>query len=500
MNNFLIIALLCLFKSFCYSLTYKNISKNAHTKVLFDEGMLYYYAYSYSQAEHNFRMAIQFDNTCAPCYLALAMAKKQQAIELGKSFATSGLKEVQLAKNLLKKEQSFYYALAFALEKTFSENPTVNLNFLQKNLIEELKHIYNQYHNNHDWNSEALALLVDAIAYYPISDANNDNFHCSKKYEENLKREAIEYMQKSFYNRKYKIHPGILHTYIHMKETDLTDPHGMLAAKLLANFHNNYIAHYAHMPNHIYWRRGMYKDAIAANLNAIKFDENYFKKNGIGLSTYYYEYHYLHSQHFLTILGFLTNNLNLSLKNAREIKMLMDFNRMQDISDYRDIYLTLEHLLLARFENWQETISLPTTQKLGDLGILFLKFSQALSYLHLNNEKEYLNSFNEINKIAPEKKFITNIKNLIIVYLNAAKMIQNNLTFKEVENYIIQNNIKELEEIFHKNNPPLWIFPYSLLLANYANKRGDKNAAEKYFTLFLKQYPNATFGKLDFKS
>ena len=35
---------------------------------------------------------------------------------------------------------------------------------------------------------------------------------------------------------------------------------------------------------------------------------------------------------------------------------------MQDISDYRDIYLTLEHLLLARFENWQETISLPTTQ------------------------------------------------------------------------------------------------------------------------------------------
>lgn len=484
----------------CYSLSYKSISKNTHAKVLFEEGMLLYYAYSYPQAEHNFRTAIQYDPTCGPCFLGLALAKKQQAIELGKSFANIGFKEVQQAKNLLKKEQKFYLALTLALEKTFTDLTDYNLNTLQKNYIEELKILNTAYSKHPEWHAEALALLVDAISYFPISDSTTENFHCGKKLQENFQQEAIELMQKYFQQKNVTLHPGILHTYIHMKERDLTDPYALLAAKNLPNYHHNYIAHFAHMPNHIYWRRGMYNEAILANLQAIKLDENYFKKSGIGLSSYYYEYHFLHSQHFLSVLGYLTNNYDLAIKNAREIKNLMDYNRMKDISDYRDIFLTLEHVVLAQFNRWQEIENLNMPYRLGQLGTLFLNFSKALSALNKMQEKNYINYFNEINTLLPEKKYISEIKNLILVYLNSTKMMKNNLSFKEIETYIQQNQIFELEEKFHKNNPPMWLFPSSLLLANYAYKLGDKQTGDKYHGLYLKQYPNASFGKNEPKS
>ncbi|WGL60956.1 hypothetical protein QEJ31_05010 [Pigmentibacter sp. JX0631] len=490
--------LFCLFSCQVFALTYKNISKNTHTKILYDEGMLLYYAYSYSQAEQNFRMALQFDPSCGPCYLGLAMAKKQQAIELGKSFANLGINEINNAKILIKNKQSFYYAVTIALEKAFSLKEKEDLNSLQKNYIEALKILYGNFQNDPEWNSESLALLVDAIYYYPIS--SSDNFHCNQQNNENLKKEAVELMQKSFLNRKFKLHPGILHTYIHMQESDINDSHVLMAAKLLPTFHNNYLAHFAHMPNHVYWHRGMYQEAIQANINAIKLDENYFKKNGIGLSSYYYEYHYLHSQHFLTFLGYLTNNFDLALKNAQEIKAKMDLNRMQDIPDYRDIYLTLEHTVLARFEKWDELIKLKKPDGLGNFGNLFYNYTQALAHINQKNEKEYLSYFNEINSIQVSKKIEDDLKNLVLINLNASKMVQNNISFSEIEKYFLENNIKKIEDKYLKNNPPFWYFPSAVLLGKYAEKIKDTNSEEKYKNLFYQLYPNSNFIKLNKKS
>ena len=336
----LLIILFCLFSAQVFGLTYKNISKNTHAKILFDEGMLLYYAYSYSQAEQNFRMALQFDQNCGACYLGLAIAKKQQAIELGKSFSNLGLTEIIHAKNLIKNKQSFYYAFTIALEKSFSSNEKEDLNSLQKNYIDALKVLYGNFQNDPEWSSESLALLVDAIYYFPIS--NSDNFHCSQQNNENLKKEAVELMQKSFLNRRFKMHPGILHTYIHMQESDIHDPHVLMAAKLLPNYHNNYLAHFAHMPNHVYWHRGMYQEAIQANINAIKLDENYFKKNGIGLSSYYYEYHYLHSQHFLT---FITKQFT-SLSITRNESLLHFSNKFFVVTNANLFNFILSFILL----------------------------------------------------------------------------------------------------------------------------------------------------------
>ena len=116
------------------------------------------------------------------------------------------------------------------------------------------------------------------------------------------------------------------------------------------------------------------------------------------------------------------------------------------------------------------------------------------------NEKEYLSYFNEINSIQVSKKIEVDLKNLIAVYLNASKMVQNNVPLNEIEKYFLENNIKKLEEKYLKNNPPFWYFPSAILLVKYAEKIKDINSEEKYKNIFFHLYPNSSFLKLDKKS
>jgi hypothetical protein len=240
----------------------------------------------------------------------------------------------------------------------------------------------------------------------------------------------------------------------------------------------------------------MYEKAIEANLNAINIDENYFKNNGAGLNSYYYEYHYLHSHHFLAILGVLTNNYDLSIKFAREVKNKMDPSRMETLVNYRDTFLTLEHLILARFEKWDDIILLETPKQLGQLGNLFVDFSRALAYLNLNKKENFKKLSLSIKKKKSLNKGTVEIQKLVETYLLASEMALNKQPLKNIENLFYKNGVHRIEKNLFSYNPPLWFFPYQLMLSNEAAKRKDDINSKKYHALYQNIYPKSEFGKI----
>jgi hypothetical protein len=493
---FIITALLFFVNHSFANIQFKNASKDKTAQNLFDNGMLAFYGYLYSQAEYNFRQALIYDPNCAVCYWGLALAKKKQALELGLPFSKVGYNDIIKAKILVNSNNEFYYDLIQTADQSFTLN-NISSKQLQLNYINSLKKLYEKYKSNDEWHIESLALYVDAIAYYSNVDDNSSMAsHCGNISNNILKQQALTIMEPILKDSKYPDHPGILHTYIHMAEQKLDDPLGIIAAEKLSKFSNNVVAHYTHMPNHIYWRRGMYEKAIEANLNAINIDENYFKNNGAGLNSYYYEYHYLHSHHFLAILGVLTNNYELSIKFAREVKNKMDPSRMETLVNYRDTFLTLEHLILARFEKWDEIILLETPKQLGQLGNLFVDFSKALAYLNLNKKENFKKIILNIKKKKSLNKGTVEIQKLVDTYLLASEMALNKQPIKNIENFFYKNSVHKIEKNLFSYNPPLWFFPYQLMLSNEAAKRNDFINSKKYHTLFQNIYPKSELGKI----
>lgn len=415
------------------TLHYPHASKNKEVQALFDKGMLNYYAYLYVQAEYDFRQALLQDPKCGLCYFGLAIAKKQQALELGLPFAKLGFTDIQKAVKRIEPANEFYSDVIQAAKQSFSLKSSISSHQLQYRYIQALKKLYDKYKDNETWKEESLALYVDAIAYYSNASTNECS-HCSWVLNEDLKQEAISLLKPVLSDNKAFDHPGLIHTYIHMTERNLDDPLGEILAKKLPSFSHGLIAHYTHMPNHIYWRRGMYDKAIQANKDAIAIDKNYFKHKGVGLNSYYYEYHYLHSYHFLAILGVLTNNFSLAIENAQAVKNLMDASRIEGIKDYRDIFFSLEHLVLLRFNKWQEVLHLKMPAQTGDLGKLLIHFAKALAYLNLNQSIEFQQLFEKIQNEHYKHANLQELQSLALTYLQATQMNIQKKSLDEMEN------------------------------------------------------------------
>jgi tetratricopeptide (TPR) repeat protein len=92
-------------------------------------------------------------------------------------------------------------------------------------------------------------------------------------------------------------HVGAIHLYIHAVEaSDRPERAEPYADRLVGAMPG--AGHMVHMPSHIFYRLGRYKDALDANIQAIAADEQYLKETGAPPGVYRLGY-YPHNVHFV---------------------------------------------------------------------------------------------------------------------------------------------------------------------------------------------------------
>ena len=72
-------------------------------------------------------------------------------------------------------------------------------------------------------------------------------------------------------------------------------------------------------------------------------------------------------------------------------------------------------------------------------------------------------------------------------------MALNKQPLKNIENLFYKNGVHKIEKNLFSYNPPLWFFPYQLMLSNEAAKRNDFINSKKYHTLLQNIYPKSEF-------
>ena len=117
-------------------------------------------------------------------------------------------------------------------------------------------------------------------------------------------------------------HPQAAHLYIHLMENGPDPKRAEAAADKLACRWHRRAGHLVHMPAHIYYRLGRWKDSMRVNIDAARADEQWIRTSGDkGLVRYGY---YPHNVHFIVTSAQMAGDMPTAMREARKLSSFLD--------------------------------------------------------------------------------------------------------------------------------------------------------------------------------
>ena len=293
------------------ALTWPVTTRNGTAQRYFDQGLKLAYGFNHAEARRAFRAAQAADPTCAMCYWGEAFVlgpninypMVPDAVE--PAFAASA-KAQALSAGASPKEQ----ALIRALAKRYSPDPATDRKALDTAYADGMTEVATAFPDD----DNVQVLLVEAL----MNLAPWDYWEADAKTPKGRTAEIVTTLETVL--KRNPNHPGAIHFYIHTVEASTTpqraEPYADRLGALMPG-----AGHVVHMPAHIYYRVGRYKDSLAANIAAVKADETYLaqtKAEGI----YPYGY-YPHNVHFVLVSAQMAGDGPTAVEAAGKLDRVM---------------------------------------------------------------------------------------------------------------------------------------------------------------------------------
>lgn len=274
------------------TLTYKITTKNPEAQKYFNQGLRLAYGFNHAEARRAFRKAQKLDPECAMCFwgeaLVLGPHVNMGMVDEAVAPAWATLTK---AKALASQAAPNERALIDALSHRYVETPVKDRAPLDKAYAEAMGRAAKQFPDDIDiltLHAEALMDLSPWDYWKPGGVEPNPQ---SVDIVPTLERVLA----------KNPEHAGAIHLYIHAVEaSDRPERAESYADRLRGQMPG--AGHMVHMPSHIYYRVGRYKDALAVNIDAAAADEAYLKEAGAPVGVYRLGY-YPHNVHFVLATG-----------------------------------------------------------------------------------------------------------------------------------------------------------------------------------------------------
>jgi tetratricopeptide (TPR) repeat protein len=314
---------------------------SAEAQLYFDQGLALIYGFNHDAAIRSFDYALVLDPSCAMCAWGKATALGPNInLPLGPAAAEDAYKAGQLALSLIANaspvDQELIHAVAARYQPTYSEDRAA-LDLAYANAMR-------QVHARHPDDVDVAVLTAEALMnLYPWSYWTRDG-----KPKEHT-AELVALLEWAM--AKEPTHIGANHYYIHAMEEHFPEK-AEAAADRLAPLAPD-AGHLVHMPGHIYYRVGRYRDAAKVNVNAIASDEAYFARCRPG--AFYRAAYYPHNIHFLWAAAATEGQSVEALSNARSLAAKVE--SFHDELPLVEEFLAIPVLTLVRFGKWDAVLA-----------------------------------------------------------------------------------------------------------------------------------------------
>ena len=255
----------------------------------FNQGLRLAYAFNHAEAARAFQMAQKIDPSCAMCYWGEALVLGPNInMPMSPDAVAPAVAASNKAAKRMKRGTPREQALIKALAVRYSPDPNVDRAQLDAAYADAMKKVVAQFPNDENIGVLYAESLMDLSPW--------DYWEAGGAKPKGRTAELVATLERVL--KANPNHPGAIHYYIHTVEASTdpkrAEPYAERLGKLMPG-----AGHLVHMPAHIYYRVGRYKDSLVANKQAVAVDEAYIaeqKPAGVYPLAYY-----PHNVHFVLV-------------------------------------------------------------------------------------------------------------------------------------------------------------------------------------------------------
>ena len=328
------------------TLRYPISTSNSRAQQYFDQGIRLAFAFNHAEARRAFRKAQRLDPACAMCYwgeglvLGPNINAPMESSAAPRAFAASR-HAVALKSGATRLEQGLIQALA----TRYSEDPNADRAALDLAYANAMQGLAARYPK------ESLVSVLYAESLMDLTPW--DYWEAGGSRPKGRTSEILATLERVL--KTNPDHPGAIHYYIHMVEASSRPQRATPYARRLGAAMPG-AGHLVHMPFHIYYRIGLFKDALAANKAAVAADETYIAQaqpQGI-----YPQAYYPHNVHSLMVSAQMAGDGRVVLESATKLDGIVSTEAARTIAWVQPIKAA-PYFAHAQFSDPVTVLSLP---------------------------------------------------------------------------------------------------------------------------------------------
>lgn len=279
----------------------------------FDQGLALAYGFNHAGAIASFREAQRLDPSCAMCFWGEALAygpNINAPMDPATNARAVGL--ARYAEWLARKGSPAEQRLTAAMTRRYSADPNADRAALDAAYADAMLAAATAQPAN-----DAIALLAAEAA---MDTRPWDYWLADRRTPQPRLGEAVKLVEAVL--ARNQDHPQAAHLYIHLMENGPDPKRAEAAADRLATPLAARAAHLVHMPAHIYYRVGRWKDSMRVNIAAARADEEWIRSSGDrGLVRYGY---YPHNVHFIVTSAQMAGDMATAIREAGRLERILD--------------------------------------------------------------------------------------------------------------------------------------------------------------------------------
>jgi len=334
-----------------------------YAQAYFDQGYRLGWGFNHAEAARSFRAAQDLDPNCAMCLWAEAWVLGPHInYPMDADANARALFVLENAKDLAPKAGDMQAALVEALSKRHSPDPNADRKALDQAYADAMEAVQARFPQD----ANVALLTADALMNLTPWDYWADGGKTPKGktakivalLEGVLGTSQLGPLQPS------PDHPGAIHLYIHAVEAsdhpEIAAPHAARLEGLIPG-----AGHLVHMPSHIWYRLGRWRESLDANVRAAAADEAILGKGGA--SVLYSEAYYAHNVHFVMVSALTGGDGQTAIAAAQKLSGIVSDRAKREVPWTQPI-AAAPYNAHALFSKPEEVLALPEPE--GDFPLV----------------------------------------------------------------------------------------------------------------------------------
>ncbi len=466
------------------NLHYPVSTGNAEAQRYFNQGLILTYGFNHGEAIRSFQEAQRLDPQCAMCWWGEALAHGPNInAPMDPEVNARAVAAIQHAVALKASTTPVEQALIDALSIRYSADPKADRAELDKAYAQQMLQVADRFPTDNDVAVLAAEAVMDTQPW--------DYWEADKRTPKGNIGKAIALIEGAL-DRKPD-HPQASHLYIHLMEASAIPQKAEPYADRLATPLVPAAGHLVHMPAHLYYRVGRFKDSMRVNIDAAKADEAYIQNSGEG-GLYRFGY-YPHNVHFIVTSAQMAGDMKTAIEQAQKLSTILNVDVTAAVPWLQPVNAA-PYMAYAQFAAPRDILTLKGPDERLPYVTAMWHYARAVAYAHEKDRAAVGREIAAIRTIREGTEFQPMVDQgvpapdllRLAETVAAARLAYAEGKYKDA--VALYRQAAAIEEGIPYMEPPFWYYPVQQSLGAALYRSGDLTGARQSFMQALARAPN----------